>query len=591
MMKELSINKTATTKKTVIDYLNDFYNKFTISDLEERLIFRGQANENWNVASSAGRRLDKFNKNKQDEFIRYHINLIENARKNGYNKKINQDEKLNDLEILAEIQHFGGATCLTDFTTNFLTALWFACEETIKTDKKNNKIENEFADGRVLWLDLGSEKNSKYMSYYNKYRDTDTIENLLKKSINSYEMIEPRFWIWEPSKLNNRIVKQDSVFIFSLSAFDEKKLDVDSIPIFYADKKDLRRELEDVFNICTETIYYDLPGFSHDSNGGEVEISRKILNNKSCLRNVKKCIQKEEYLLALNFIDQCFSCNNNKVDPMFKGKCGNNEKPCKNPIGDIFYFKGEANEGLGNLDDALLNYYQATKILKKRKNSKLLFDCYRNQSYIYYEKDCYDLAEKINHEMYLIYLTRVEDIKADKISIKKNKDFLDGIDSLFSLIELSIIQLDKESYYKYIGYLDDLQNQFKEFNLIEGNGIILKRFFERFGEYIIMQKNFDIDDELTEFDKITKRIQIVMRKNINKISGDNIENESFAFFNWDFDDLTNWLEDNKNTNSKSKSKRYIAMNSNHLLLFIKKANESQSLLKEMIFAELSTAKL
>jgi flagellar motor component MotA len=89
------------------------------------------------LCQSAGRRLIKEGRIKQNDYIRYHVNLIANARKNGYNK-LEADSKLSDLEVLAEIQHYGGATCLTDFSTNFLVAtlVCFA-----KADTKNNHTQ------------------------------------------------------------------------------------------------------------------------------------------------------------------------------------------------------------------------------------------------------------------------------------------------------------------------------------------------------------------------------------------------------------------------------------------------------------------
>ena len=49
--------------------------------------------------------------------------------------------KATDFEILAEVQHFGGKTNLIDFTTDYLVALFFAC----------NGFPDE--DGRVILLD------------------------------------------------------------------------------------------------------------------------------------------------------------------------------------------------------------------------------------------------------------------------------------------------------------------------------------------------------------------------------------------------------------------------------------------------------
>jgi hypothetical protein len=37
--------------------------------------------------------------------------------------------KLSDLELLLELQHYGAATGLVDFSRDFLIALWFAAHD------------------------------------------------------------------------------------------------------------------------------------------------------------------------------------------------------------------------------------------------------------------------------------------------------------------------------------------------------------------------------------------------------------------------------------------------------------------------------
>ena len=55
-------------------------------------------------------------------------------------------ERLSDLPLLAELQHFRAATCLIDFTRNALVALWFACEKKSTTESED---EVEETDGKV----------------------------------------------------------------------------------------------------------------------------------------------------------------------------------------------------------------------------------------------------------------------------------------------------------------------------------------------------------------------------------------------------------------------------------------------------------
>ena len=70
-----------------------------------------------------------FSKN---DFVSALIDLTQRARKEF---PIDYAD-YSDLEILADIQHNGGATCLVDFSKNLLTALWFACSNE-KDDKKD----------------------------------------------------------------------------------------------------------------------------------------------------------------------------------------------------------------------------------------------------------------------------------------------------------------------------------------------------------------------------------------------------------------------------------------------------------------------
>ena len=49
-----------------------------------KFIFRGVSDAKYHVLSSAGRRLKELNK--QNDFIRYHVNLVSNARKMGYGR-------------------------------------------------------------------------------------------------------------------------------------------------------------------------------------------------------------------------------------------------------------------------------------------------------------------------------------------------------------------------------------------------------------------------------------------------------------------------------------------------------------------------
>jgi hypothetical protein len=56
---------------------------------------------------------------------------------------VSHKEKLSDLELLLELQHYGAATGLVDFSRDFLIALWFAAHD---NKGKNGKANSHQID-------------------------------------------------------------------------------------------------------------------------------------------------------------------------------------------------------------------------------------------------------------------------------------------------------------------------------------------------------------------------------------------------------------------------------------------------------------
>ena len=121
-----------------------------------------------------------------------------------------------DFEILAEIQHYGGKTNLIDFTTDYLIALFMACDREESLDK----------DGRII--------------------------------LQEKELIDP--YIAEPYEPINRVIAQKSVFVRHPEGFIlPNEDDVINIP---ADLKiRVRKHLERYHGVLSETVYNDLHGF------------------------------------------------------------------------------------------------------------------------------------------------------------------------------------------------------------------------------------------------------------------------------------------------------------------------------------------
>ena len=89
-------------------------------------LFRGVSNHDYKLEASAYRRLPKKEMNNPNKLLKINRELIDKARLLGHDQK--DGHYLSDLELLAELQHFGAATCLIDFTRSAQIALWFACQ-------------------------------------------------------------------------------------------------------------------------------------------------------------------------------------------------------------------------------------------------------------------------------------------------------------------------------------------------------------------------------------------------------------------------------------------------------------------------------
>ena len=194
-------------------------------------VYRGQSDESWGLASTYYRRFnlnksgDKQQQPTQQQFQDYHTTLIKDAKSYHYHK-----EELSDLELLLELQHYGAATGLVDFSRDFLIALWFAC---------NSKQDN---DGSVFVL------NSSNIDKFTRPKSDESIFSECDK----LQFINSNF------KSNNRIFAQKGVFVFSNQTIDN----TEPIPILKKDKKPILQELSDRFSINEKSLFQDIYGFS-----------------------------------------------------------------------------------------------------------------------------------------------------------------------------------------------------------------------------------------------------------------------------------------------------------------------------------------
>lgn len=199
------------------------------------LLYRGLADADWEVESSAYRRIKpEDGEAPPSVFQNYIERLLDRADLQGF--KGRGGDKLSDLELLAQLQHNGAATCLIDFTSNPLVALWFACRE---ESAKAGKVAAIATDNSSDFSDVSP----------------DDLQEPIKKFLN-----QGKLWKWTPSNLSNRIVAQHSVFVFGEGKIEKRQYE--KIQIDAKNKQKIREDLKEKFGISEESLFSDFTGFA-----------------------------------------------------------------------------------------------------------------------------------------------------------------------------------------------------------------------------------------------------------------------------------------------------------------------------------------
>lgn len=217
-------------------------------------LYRGQADVKWKVECSAARRLNRDpTKPIEDQLINlllvgYLESRIERAKKRNFLPPgFNADSS--DLELLAQLQHYGAATGLIDFTSNPLVALWFACNESYARD------------GAIFLLPRSATKK------------VDDSSDLKKKIQSFYEKDE--IWSWKPPLRGNRIGAQNSVFVLGVPVISRALMRTFTVPA--ESKQDVLAHLETLCNINEEELFPDFPGYAvSNASNKTYEVSRSV---------------------------------------------------------------------------------------------------------------------------------------------------------------------------------------------------------------------------------------------------------------------------------------------------------------------------
>ena len=251
-------------------------------------LFRGVSKDSYKIEASTYRRL-KTNKTAA-QLLKVNQELIEKAKTQGHDQKNGQE--LSDLELLAELQHYGAATCLIDFTRNALIALWFACQQ--------SSTEEEATNGKVFAVPRAN---------VGRFETVDT--KMREKNIDHF--FEPnedgtyKLYQWEPKLQNNRIIAQHSVFLFSGDPIEA----ADECVIMKSSKLKILESLEQLSDITEASMYPDFDGFArlHAHNKPYAELDAVDL-----LQHGVEAHQRGEVDDAINYYDQVISLLNPEGD-------------------------------------------------------------------------------------------------------------------------------------------------------------------------------------------------------------------------------------------------------------------------------------
>lgn len=552
--------------KSVSEFLGKIQSKLS-GDQYKRLVFRGQENYDWDIESSAARRLKYNSTSDQSDFIKYHKVILKSARDSDFKniENLSTDiDKMNDMDLLANIQHFGGATCLTDFTTNSLIALWFATATSIKSETESEQEP----DGAVFIINLKSPRNR------NMFKDVDPYINngqsypidkiLTYKCEENVEFKQQHFWFWKPKHLNSRIYHQNSFFIFGLPPIKEENYYSIRINAQYKDK--IRRELKEFFNINVDIVYPDLQGFSIYANNVNskfneffcmdcIEIADSYLEENSyrdCNRyldTLEKCIKKPE--IKCNRNNHC--CWENRKENVianyyfFRASCSYKEyeayrqkehesRADEAPAaaaasGDAdIALKAEKERMMAKLN-GIIKYFK----MSIEKKSDYLHESLRNMIYAMYSLGMYMFERSYEDGIYF-FTQSVRDISS---ILESNEEFSHNI---------------KDNYYAYFAILEmsifsgsrDLPQQFERLGRIyepnSSNGRLLLGFFDAILKEIYTEAT---GENFKSFARLLANEKSELEK---KIKNNKIEDANMIFdyeLYWDFKDVTYWADLNK----------------------------------------------
>ena len=210
-------------------------------------VYRGVSNKDYPIEASTYRRLKNEKGEIRDEdktaerLLQVNREMIEDAKRHKHGWE--NDQPPRDLDLLAKLQHSGAATCLIDFTKNPLVALWMACR----------KSSSGSVPGKVYAVKIGQGSPFKDVSF-------NDVGNGINHFFQRHEKTGYRLYQWQPDYQDNRMLAQQSIFLFG-GGWGEIK-ESEACVISGQHKKEFRDSLKKSAGISEDILFPDFDGFA-----------------------------------------------------------------------------------------------------------------------------------------------------------------------------------------------------------------------------------------------------------------------------------------------------------------------------------------
>ena len=358
--EELSLSDEVPGIKT-LGAFTEWAKKFTPGDY----VFRGVRNQKYGIQASAYRRPEEDYRS-FDKFLQINEDLINEATLRGYNER--DGRQLTDLEILVELQHYGAATCLIDFSYSAQVALWFTCQP----DSKTSQDSGDPPDGKVFAV----YKHPPNFEEVKSESLTKKINGFLQDGENS------QLYHWQPRQQNNRIIAQQSIFLFGRYEFDPD----DEYIIEGSSKQKILIELQQVSGITEAMLFPDFDGFAR-LRGADIRYTQLMDYEHRELADEQ--FQKRNYSEAITHYNKAIAQNPDYAEAYYmRGRAKqhlNHSDQHESAISDFdefinrnanyaeaYYYRAESKFNLSLLEKAKEDLEKAFPLAEKDENKRLM---------------------------------------------------------------------------------------------------------------------------------------------------------------------------------------------------------------------------